>query len=210
MIGAIIGDIVGSPYEGAGLNFVDDRNFSLFDGRNSRFTDDTVLTCATADAILQTFTINDSPIGYPPFAELYKKWASKYPNKGYGSGFYEWVSEGGITVKNSYANGCMMRCSPIGLYYDDFNIAKSVALESIRMTHNSPESARGIQSIVSAIYMALHGKSKLQIKSYVEKSFGHMLNMTVEELRLLPKTTIRCDVTAPQALICFMESTDYE
>jgi ADP-ribosylglycohydrolase len=205
MIGAIIGDIVGSPYEGAGLNFVDDKNFPLFDERNSRFTDDTVLTCATANAIL------GSLYGYAPNFHLeYKEWALKYPNKGYGSGFQEWVDKGGITINESYANGCMMRCSPIALYYDDFNEAKMKAFQSITMTHHSPESARGVQSIVSAIYMALHGSTKLQIKAYVEETFGHMLNMTVEELRLMPKTTIRCNVTAPQALICFMESDDYE
>ena len=204
MIGAIIGDIVGSPYEGSHLNWVDDKNFPLFSGM-SRFTDDTVLTCATADAIL-----NSTSDTTPPFHAKYKEWAIKYPGRGYGSGFSQWVEDGGITVNNSYANGCMMRCSPIGLYYKGLNTALLNARRSIVMTHNSPESSRGVQSIVSSIHMAKTGSTKLQIKKFVEEHFGHMLDMTVEQLREMPKTTIRCNVTAPQALVCFMESTDYE
>jgi ADP-ribosylglycohydrolase len=210
MIGAIIGDVVGSPYEGAGFNFVDDRNFPLFDERNSRFTDDTVLTCATADTLLNPVKKCRMFMNRYLFSEFYKKWATEYPNRGYGSGFSEWVENGGITVNSSYANGCMMRCSPIALYFEDLKDANQAALVSILQTHNSPESRRGVQSIVSTIHMALHGSTKLQIKAYVEENFGHMLDLTVDQLRELPKTTIRCNVTAPQALICFMESTDYE
>ena len=205
MIGAIIGDIVGSPYEGSSLNWVDDKNFPPFAKQWSRFTDDTVLTCATADAIL-----NSTSDTVPPFHDKYKEWAIKYPNRGYGSGFSQWVEDGGITVNNSYANGCMMRCSPIGLCYKSLNTALLNARRSITMTHNSPEARRGVQSIVSAINMSKNGATKLQIKSFVEENFGHMLDMTVDQLREMPKTTIRCNVTAPQALICFMESTDYE
>lgn len=202
MIGAIIGDIVGSPYEGSHMNWVDDRDFPLFCSM-SRFTDDTVLTCATANAIL------DDP-KHPDFSLKYKEWATKYPNRGYGSGFQQWVDEDGAFVSPSYANGCMMRCSPIGLYYKGLNTALLNARRSITMTHNSPESSRGVQSIVSSIHMAKTGATKLQIKKFVEERFGHMLDLTVEQLREMPKTTIRCNVTAPQALICFMESTDYE
>jgi ADP-ribosylglycohydrolase len=205
MIGTIIGDIVGSPYEGSSLNWVDDKTFPLFAKEWSRFTDDSVLTCATADAILSsTFKI------IPLFNQKYKEWATRYPGRGYGSGFSQWVEDGGVTINNSYANGCMMRCSPIGLYYKSLNMALLNARRSISMTHNSPEASRGVQSIVSSIHMAKNGATKLQIKKFVEENFGHMLDLTVEQLRELPKTTIRCNVTAPQALICFMESTNYE
>ena len=214
MIGAIIGDIVGSPYEGSSLNWVDDKNFPLFAKEWSRFTDDTVLTCATADAILSVIMPNSVNImGLPGFGSSYKMWALKYPNRGYGSSFQEWVdtkdSEHYI-VNKSYANGCMMRCSPIGLYYDDLEECQFHAKRSIEYTHNSPEASRGVQSIVSAIHMALHGHTKLQIQAYVEENFGHMLDLTVEQWRIHPKPNIRCNITAPQALVCFMESTDYE
>lgn len=154
----------------------------------------------------------------PGFAAFYKKWALKYPGRGYGSGFQDWVDTENsehYTVNKSYANGCMMRCSPIGLYYSMWNEPNmenmyKMAMASISMTHNSPESERGVKSIVSAINMAVRGSTKLQIKGYVEENFGHMLDMTVEDWRKHPKPSIRCNYTAPQSLVCFMESTDYE
>lgn len=204
MIGAIIGDIVGSPYENSRLNWVDDRNFPLFAKEFSRFTDDTVLTCATADALLHPLS------GASRFDIRYKEWALKYPGRGYGSGFQEWVNRSDITVNNSYANGAMMRCSPIPLYCSLLGTAQVIARKSIASTHNSPESERGVCSIVSAIHMALNGKTKLQIQGYVEEHYGHMLDLTVEQWRQHPKPNIRCNLSAPQALVCFMESTDYE
>ncbi len=215
MLGAIIGDIVGSPYEGSCLNWVDDKNFPLFAEQWSRFTDDTVLTCATADYLLNQD--EKIKIEYPDgFYELsgfegkYIQWNLKYPGRGYGSGFQEWVDGNGKTINTSYANGCMMRCSPIGLYFKNLIESKIQAIESVRMTHNSLESKRGVLSITSAINMALSGATKLQIKEYVEENFGHMLDMTVEDWRNHSKPNIRCNLTAPQALVCFMESTDYE
>jgi ADP-ribosylglycohydrolase len=205
MIGAIIGDIVGSPYEGTRLNWVDDRNFPLFAKQWSRFTDDTVLTCATADALLHPLSGHDDN-----FAIRYREWALKYPGRGYGSGFQAWVDAGQFTVNNSYANGAMMRCSPIALFYPNIRMVELMANDSIKMTHCSPESRRGVLSITSAIHMALNGNTKLQIQGYVEEHYGHMLDLTVEQWRQHPKPNIRCNLSAPQALTCFMESTDYE
>ena len=214
MVGAIIGDIVGSPYEGSHMNWVDDKNFPLFAKQWSRFTDDTVLTCATADAILhpayEETSWKNVFEAWPDFSLRYLQWANSYPKRGYGSGFQEWVNSGEIGIKKSYANGCMMRCSPIALYYETLDTANRMALKSIAATHASPEAARGVQSIVSAIHMALHGHTKLQIQAYVEENFGHMLDLTVEQWRIHPKPNIRCNITAPQSLVCFMESADYE
>ena len=204
MVGAIVGDIVGSPYEGSHLKWVDDKNFPLFE-TNSRFTDDTVLTCATADVMLHPLSGHSDN-----FAIRYREWALKYPGRGYGSGFQQWVDIGGLTTNNSYANGAMMRCSPIPLYCSLLPTAQIMACRSIADTHNSPESERGVCSIVSAIHMALNGNTKLQIKGYVEEHYGHMLDLTVEQWRQHPKPNIRCNLSAPQALTCFMESTDYE
>lgn len=208
MIGAIIGDIVGSRFESSPKYPnapVGNKNFELFTDK-CRFTDDTVLTCATADAILNPIESNHKD----NFGIRYKEWALNYPDRGYGGGFKTWLSQSVMVSNNSYANGCMMRCSPIGLYYQDFDVAKDIAKESSLMTHNSPESFRGVQAIVSAIHMSLHGKTKVEIKDYVEENYGHMLNLTVEQWRQHPKGTIRCNITAPQALTAFMESTDYE
>jgi ADP-ribosylglycohydrolase len=204
MIGAIIGDIIGSPYEGSMLNWVDNREFPLFANEFARFTDDTILTCGTADAIL------NSQSAMPDFSSKYREWNLKYPGRGYGSGFQEWVDNGGTGINKSYANGCMMRCSPIPLYYKSPDEVYNAALESIKMTHHSSESERGILSITFAIHMALGGASKLQIKSFVEEECGHMLDMSVDQWRDHPKPNIRCNLSAPQALVCFLESDSYE
>ncbi len=208
MIGAIIGDIVGSRFESSPKypnEPVKDRDFDLF-SEKCRFTDDTVLTCATADAI-----INRNPFFPPQFGKYYKKWGLNYPDRGYGSGFKKWLAESKMVSNNSFANGAMMRCSPIALFYNQSRkSALHYAHESVLWTHNSTEAIRGVQSIVAAIFMAGHGYPKEQIRAYVEEEFGHMLDITVEQARLIPKTSIRCNVTAPQALVAFMESTNYE
>ena len=208
MIGAIIGDIIGSPYEGSSINWVDDKNFPLFANEFSRFTDDTILTCATADALLHPIPNNFAMS--TNFATKYKEWNKKYPGRGYGSGFQEWCDADVMEERSSYANGCMMRCSPIAYAGTPFLAILRDAVESIQYTHNSPESERGVCSIVSAIYMALKGADKAQIKSFIEEQYGHMLDLTVEQWREHPKTSIRCNLSAPQSLVCFMESTDYE
>lgn len=207
MIGTIIGDVIGSPYEGSHMNWVDDKEFSIFSDDLSRFTDDSVLTCATADAILQCQGYTKPT---PRFALKYKQWADKYPGRGYGSAFKEWISKGGNYVNNSYANGAMMRCSPIGIFYNDIDTVRRHAVRSVAKTHNSPEARRGVESITSAIFLAKTGHTKLQIKGYVEENFGHMLDLSVDQWREHPKPNIRCNLSAPQALVCFMEGTDYE
>ena len=202
MLGAIIGDIVGSPYE---MKFTYQSGFPLF-SEKSRFTDDTVLTCATADALM-----NHSFVPFKlRFAKKYKDWAVRYPDRGYGSKFKEWTKLPTYPIVNSYADGCMMRCSPIGMLPYDRQTALKRALQSIAYTHNSPESARGVQSIVDAIWLARHGATKYEIKSHVQEQYGHMLNLTLDELRKKWSRDIRCNLTAPQALICFMESDNYE
>lgn len=205
MLGAIIGDIVGSPYEGGYRRSVTSRDFPLF-SPDSRFTDDSVLTCATAEALL-----HPSLSPYPRrFAQQYKEWGVRYPDRGYGSKFKLWMASPKFIVIPSYADGCMMRCSPIGMLPYDRQTALKRALQSIAYTHNSPESSRGIQSIVDAIWLARHGATKDEIKSHVQEQYGHMLNLTLDELRTKWSRDIRCNLTAPQALICFMESDNYE
>jgi ADP-ribosylglycohydrolase len=202
MIGAIIGDIIGSPHE---MKFSTPVGFPLFTEK-SRFTDDTVLTCATAHTLLANSFI---PFKLR-FAKQYKQWALMYPDRGYGSKFKAWVQEKKYPVMNSYADGCMMRCSPIAMFYEDREVALARALQSIAYTHNSPESARGVQSIVDAIWLARHGSTKEEIKSHVQEQYGHMLNQTLLELRAKASRDIRCNLVAPQALTCFIESKDFE
>jgi ADP-ribosylglycohydrolase len=205
MIGAIIGDVVGSPYEGGYKRTAQTVNFPLFIDE-SRFTDDTVLTCATAHTLLNT-----GKTAYPRrFAKQYKQWAIKYPDRGYGGRFKQWVASNKMVVLDSYANGCMMRCSPIAMLYPKKQDALKRALQSIAYTHNSPESERGVQSIVEAIHMAWNGATKEEIKSRVQIQYGHMLNSSLIEMKSKASRDIRCNLTAPQALTCFMLSHNFE
>lgn len=205
MIGAIIGDVVGSPYEGGYKRTAQTLNFPLFIDE-SRFTDDTVLTAATAHTLL-TPSVNSYKYR---FAKQYKAWAQGYPDRGYGSRFKTWVASKKMIVLDSYANGCMMRCSPIAMFYPNRDEALKRSLQSIAYTHNSPESERGVQSIVEATHMAWNGSSKEEIKAHVQIKYGHMLNLTLNELKAKASRDIRCNITAPQALICFMLSHDFE
>lgn len=217
MIGAIIGDIVGSPYEQVLFNGVDSVDFQpLFSPNLSKFTDDTVLTIATADALLSG----------SPFHKKYKEWARKYPNKGYGSRFHEWFNTEEDTINDSYSNGCMMRVSPIPMYHKSYanstaNLGMSLlegleksgkmVSESIKYTHNSEEAARGTLAINDTILFAMAGRDKDYIKMYNECINNFSLNDSVESVRnKWRKDTIRCDVTCPQALIAFLESKDFE
>jgi len=140
----------------------------------------------------------------------YKEWNKKYLGRGYGSGFQEWCDTDIMEERSSYANGCMMRCSPIAYESGTLLSCLRDAVESIQYTHNSPESERGVCSIVSAIHMALKGAEKVQIKAFVEEQYGHMLDLTVEQWREHPKPSIRCNLHAPQSLVCFMESDNFE
>lgn len=209
MIGTIIGDMVGSPYE---MNTKREASnlewMPLFHKMESRFTDDTVLTLATADTIL-------SACDYPKaidFRDKYKEWGLKYPSRGYGKRFTAWLHADPLVVNNSYANGCMMRCSPIGItYYENLELALEMAKRSIAWTHNSPESLRGVSAIVAAICMAYQGKTKSQIRAYVEEQFGVFLENSYNLMRSTWNTkNIRCNITCPQALICFFDSVDFE
>lgn len=216
MIGATIGDMVGSPYELNTVMEVTDPTWEpLFHSTLSKFTDDTVLTMATADAIMtmcDTYTETQGKSFPPAFHLKYKEYALKYPNRGYGGTFWAWANQD-LEIKNkSYANGCMMRCSPIGIFYwNQLDIALDLAKESIEWTHNSPESLRGVSAIVSAICMGYQGKSKAEIRAFVEEQFGCWLYPSVQTVRdTWDKRNIRCNITCAQALICFLNSEDFE
>ena len=219
MIGTIIGDIVGSPYELNTVMEVGGVDWEpLFHPTLSKYTDDSVLTCATADAILEIQKNreddNDDELLSKDkvFAEKYREWARKYPNRGYGGTFWAWANQDLDIVNKSYADGCMMRCSPIGIYWRNFmSAALEVAEESIQYTHNSPESLRGTSAIVSAICMGFQGKTKQQIKAFVEEQYGCWLECSVQTVRdTWDKRNIRCNITCAQSLICFLNSQDFE
>ena len=157
IIGAIIGDIVGSRFE---FNNYRSTDFELFD-RGSDFTDDTVMTIAVADWLLSGV----------PLANIMRDWANEYPNRGYGGMFYEWLfplDECEMKPYNSFGNGAGMRVSPCGYYAKTLDEALELAKQSAEVTHNHPEGIKGAQAIAAAIFLARQSKPKDDIRLYIE------------------------------------------
>ena len=196
MLGAIVGDIVGSIYE---FNNHRSKDFSLFGG-GCNFTDDTVLTVAIADCLLNQGN----------YAEYIKNYARKYPNRGYGGRFAQWIHSESMEPYNSWGNGSAMRVSAVGFAYNDLELVMNEAKRSAEVTHNHPEGIKGAQATAVAIYMARKGQSKEQIKAAIAKSFGYDLERTLDEIRPIYKFNESCQETVPEAIIAFLESTNFE
>ena len=196
MIGAIAGDIIGSAYELYGVKSTD---FKLFPP-NSSFTDDTVLTVAVADCILNGKS----------YAATFKEYGRRYPNAGYGNMFAEWLDSDYSRPYNSYGNGSAMRVSPIGFAFTALNSVLEEARKSAEVTHDHPEGLKGAQAVASAIYLARKGYSKNAIKDYVEENFEYDLHRTLDEIRPNYGFDETCQGSVPESIIAFLESTDYE
>lgn len=196
MLGAIIGDIIGSSYEFKGLKSTE---FPLFTSA-SRFTDDTVLTVAVADCILHN----------RDYAKTFKEYGRRYPNAGYGGMFGNWLRSANSNSYNSYGNGSAMRVSPVGFAYRTIDEVLREAQRSAEVTHNHPEGIKGAQAIASAIFLGRTGKEKKEIRGYIEGRFGYDLNRTLDEIRPSYHFDETCQGSVPEAIIAFLESTDYE
>ena len=196
MIGAIAGDIIGSPYEFAGMKRVD---FPLFIEK-CRFTDDSVMTIAVAEVILHKRSYVDS----------FKRWGLAYPYAGYGGMFHEWLFSDNIEPYNSFGNGSAMRVSPIGFAFDSLEEVLEEAKRSAEVTHNHLEGIKGAQSVASAIFLARIGKSKEAIKKYITTQFGYNLSRTLDEIRPSYSFRVTCQDSVPEAIIAFLESNDWE
>lgn len=196
MLGAIGGDFIGSVFE---FNNVKTKDFGLF-SRKSRFTDDTVLTIATMDALLHDMD----------FARAYQEWYRLYPDAGYGGSFREWAASESREPYGSWGNGSAMRVSPVGFYYNSLEDVLDMAEASARVTHNHPEGVKGAQATAACIYLAKSEKSKEELRSYVEKEFGYKLDFTLDDIRPTYKFDVSCQGSVPQAVVAFLESTDYE
>ncbi|MCA6586761.1 MAG: ADP-ribosylglycohydrolase family protein [Pseudanabaena sp. M051S1SP1A06QC] len=196
MLGAIVGDIVGSIYE---FNNHRSKDFPLFSG-GCDFTDDTVLTVAVADCLMNQGS----------YVEYIKNYTRKYPNRGYGGRFAQWIRIESMEPYNSWGNGSAMRVSAVGFAFDDLEMVIQEAKRSAEVTHNHPEGIKGAQATALAIYMARQGQSKEQIKSAIAKSFSYDLDRTLDEIRPVYQFNESCQETVPEAVIAFLESTDFE
>jgi ADP-ribosylglycohydrolase len=196
MLGAIVGDIIGSIYEVVNHR---SKEFPLF-GAGCRFTDDTVMTLAVADCLM-----NDGN-----YTEYIKTYAQHYPNRGYGGRFIQWMQSDDMSPYNSWGNGSAMRVSSIGFALEDLNSVITEAKRSAEVTHNHPEGIKGAQATAVAIFMARKGQSKGQIKAAIAKSFGYDLSPTLDEIRPTYVFDVSCQGTVPQAITAFLESTNFE
>jgi ADP-ribosylglycohydrolase len=210
LLGAIIGDVIGSVFESENIKTVD---FDLF-SRFSRFTDDTVLTVALADALnnRQTHPIQfiENQRNAQRYALMIKAYGRRFPNVGYGELFNRWLYSDSIRGYGSYGNGAAMRVSPIGWAFDTLDAVLREAKVSAAITHNHRDGIKGAQAVASAVFLARTGESKDAIKTFIEQRFGYKLNQRLAEIR--PHYTFDSSSrgSVPQAIIAFLESTDFE
>lgn len=196
IIGAIAGDIIGSAYEWDNVKSTD---IPLFTPK-ADFTDDTVLTIAVADCILNN----------KDFSKTLWEYGNKYDNRGYGGNFSCWLESSDLEPYDSFGNGSAMRVSPVGFAYDNLYTVLEVAKKSAEVTHNHPEGIKGAQAIASAIYLARTERSKNEIKEFIISSFGYNLDFTLDKIRDEYLFDESCQGSVPQSIVAFLESTDFE
>lgn len=196
MIGAVAGDIVGSVYEGRPIKTKD---FPLFHPR-SRFTDDTVLTLAVAEAILTG----------RPYRDTVLELGRRYPHAGYGGAFREWLRALDPKPYNSWGNGSAMRVSAVGFAFETEEEVLREAAASAAISHDHPEGIRGAQATALAVWLARKGSSKDEIRRTIAARFGYDLNRTVDGIRPTYRFDVSCQGTVPEAIIAFLDSCSWE
>ena len=230
MYGAILGDMIGAPYE---FDMGDKtKEFPLFCER-SVFTDDTVMTIAVAEALMDTRGESDEAIPMERHGESDEKikdkhgendekvkvalvrsmqdWGHRYPDAGYGGRFYGWLfGPDDPKPYGSYGNGSAMRVSAVGWLYDSLEETRKYARLSAEVTHNHPEGIKGAESVASAIFMARNGSSKDEIRDYIISEFGYDLSRTCDEIRPTYHHVESCQETVPEAITAFLEGEDFE
>jgi ADP-ribosyl-[dinitrogen reductase] hydrolase len=198
MLGSIIGDFVGSCYEFSAPKHID---FELLPER-AEITDDSILTIATAEVLL----------GYGDYAAMYRQFGQLYPDPmgGYGARFSEWVWDHDMGPYHSWGNGSAMRVVPVGLAMSTVGDVLLEARRSAEVTHDHPEGIKGAQATALAVYMARVGHSKDEIRMAMAERFNYDMQRSVETIRPNYRFNESCQQTVPEAIIAFLDSTDYE
>ena len=207
MIGAILGDIIGSVYEFDRGNKT--KEFPLF-SRRSEFTDDSVMTIAVAEALMEVGDHPDADKVHEAAVRSMKKWGRAYPDAGYGAAFIRWLFTEYTGPYNSWGNGSAMRTSAAGWLYETLEETRAAAKAAAEVTHNHPEGIKGAEATASAIWLARTGHSKQEIREYITSQFGYDLSRTCDEIRPGYHHVESCQETVPEAITAFLEGNDFE
>ncbi|MBR2717272.1 MAG: ADP-ribosylglycohydrolase family protein [Oscillospiraceae bacterium] len=207
MYGAILGDMIGAPYEFDRGN--KSKAFPLF-CKESQFTDDTVMTVAVAEALLEADGLSEEKMK-AALVRAMLKWGRKYPDAGYGNRFLRWLwSEEEPAPYGSFGNGSAMRVAAAGWLYDTLEETRRVARLTAEVSHNHPEGVKGAESVAAAIFLARSGRSKAEIRDFIIREFGYDLSRSCDEIRPTYRHVETCQKTVPEAVAAFLEGTDFE
>ena len=206
MYGALLGDMIGAPYEFDRGN--KSKEFPLF-CENSRFTDDSVMTIAVAEALLDSRFLDDDSIRAALIKSM-RKWGKKYPDAGYGRKFLCWLREKEPKPYGSCGNGSAMRVSAAGWLFDTLEETREKARLTAEVTHDHPEGIKGAEATSGAIFLARTGRSKEEIRDYIVQEFGYDLSRTCDQIRPSYYHNESCQKTVPAAITAFLEGTDFE
>ncbi len=206
MLGAILGDIVGSPYEFDRYN-IKTKDFPLFSA-NSTITDDSIMTIAVAEALIQGF--GDKEKTSRELVQSMQRLGRQYPDAGYGGRFIHWLYEQDPVPYYSYGNGAAMRVSAVAWLYNTLSDVLDYAAVTAEVTHNHPEGIRGAQATAAAIFLARTGTSKQELKQYIEQNFGYALDRRCDEIRPTYHHVESCQGTVPEAITAFLEGKNFE
>ena len=207
MYGAILGDMIGAPYEfDRGRKT---KEFPLFT-RESQFTDDTVMTVAVAEALLGLPADAPDAAVREAVVRSMRRWGRAYPHAGYGGRFRSWLRAKDPRPYGSFGNGSAMRVSAAGWLCDSLAGTRRLARLTAEVTHNHPEGIKGAEAAACAIFLARTGAGKEEIKEYIVREFGYDLSRTCDEIRPAYHHTETCQETVPEAVTAFLEGTDFE
>ena len=196
MLGAIVGDVLGSIHE---LNPIKIKNFELLNPK-CVFTDDTVMTVAVADSVMNDVS----------YVESMQMWGSNYPSAGYGGWFNKWIHSDFPEPYNSFGNGSAMRCSSIGWLFDDEETVLNEAKKSAEVSHNHPEGIKGAQAVALGVLYGRMGYDKYTIGALLEVRFKYNLRQDIGQIRSSYSHDVSCQGSVPQAIIAFLQSRDFE
>ena len=202
-----MGDIIGSPYEFDRGDKTKD--FPLFSAC-SEFTDDTVMTIAVAQALMDSKAEEEDAVIRGRIVERMQHWGSRYPNESYGARFRWWLRSPNPKPYGSFGNGSAMRVSAVGWLYDDLDTVLRMAKLTAEVSHDHPEGIKGAQATAAAIFLARTGSTKAQIKQYITDNFGYDLSRTCDEIRPGYRHVESCQETVPEAITAFLEGGSFE